>query len=174
MKYMKLRAPILGLVILFGLQAYAQPGPGYRGQGSRGEGYGRGEMARNSLNIPDLTEEQQSSIRQIQLDFQKQTLQTNNQIREKEAQLRTQMTQERVNQGQIDKLVEEIGTLNTSVAKARTATHMKVRGVLTDDQRALFDQRGMRRGTAYGTRGPVGMGRGYGLRDGSCLMLEDQ
>ena len=174
MKHMKLRAPILGLVILFGLQANAQPGSDFRGRGQRGEGYGRGEMARNKHNLPDLTEEQQSSIRQIHLDFQKQTLQMNNQIREKEAQLRTQMTNEKVNQGQIDKLVEEIGALNTSVAKARTATHMKVRAVLTEDQRILFDQRGMRRGTAYGNRGPAGMGRGYGLRDGSCLRLQDQ
>ena len=104
-------------------------------------GYGRWSEGRPAWAIPGLTEDQEASIRQIHVDLQKQILQVNNQIREKEAQLRTQMTQDKPNQGQIDRLVEEIGALKTTVAKARTAAHMKVRALLSEEQRLQFDQR---------------------------------
>jgi Spy/CpxP family protein refolding chaperone len=133
-------------------------------------GYGRWSEERPAWFIPGLTEDQEANIRQIHVDLQKQILQVNNQIREKEAQLRTQMTQDKPNQGQIDPLMEEIGALKIAVAKARTAAHMKVRAQLTEDQRILFDQRGGRHsGMAAG-----GPGRGARLRDGSCLMQQNR
>jgi Spy/CpxP family protein refolding chaperone len=104
-------------------------------------GYGRWSEERPAWSIPGLTEDQEANIRQIHVDLQKQILQVNNQIREKEAQLRTQMTQDKPNQGQIDRLVEEIGALKIAVAKAHTAAHMKVRALLTEEQRLIFDQR---------------------------------
>ena len=133
-------------------------------------GYGRWSDERPAWSIPGLTEEQEANIRQIHLDLQKQILQVNNRIREKEAQLRTQMTQDKPNEGQIDRLVEEIGALKTSAAVARTATHMKVRAQLTEDQRVLFDQRG---GRPYGM-GADGPGRGARHRDGSCMLQQNR
>lgn len=139
---MNMLAAMTLLAVLAAVPSMAQNRPDAR------PGYGRWSDERPVWSIPGLTEDQETNIRQIHLDFQKQILQVNNQIREKEAQLRTQMTQDKPNQGQIDRLVEEIGTLRTAVIKARTAAHMKVRALLTEEQRIQFDQRPL--GGRYG------------------------
>ncbi len=114
-----------------------------------------GPMRHRFEAIPNLSDDQKSKIEQLNLTFDKNTLQIRNHIREKEAQLRTLITQDNANQDQINKLIDDIGAMRTDIRKQRVSTDLKIRGLLTDDQKVIFDMRGMNR---YG-----GMGRGRNM-----------
>ncbi len=160
MKTMNVRKWILGLaamMFLLGFEASAQYGRGHgpgRGYGDgTGRGYGNGPGPMNRMeSILDLSDEQEQQIEKLHLDFQKETLPARNKIREKNAQLNTQIT-EGVNQSKINPLIEEIGDLRTEIQKSRMNTHLKVRGLLTDEQKVKFDNHFANR---FGPDGPMG------------------
>ncbi len=130
---------IIGMFLA--VQAFGQQMNGMGMGHSRNPGnnqMGQMRMHRMAM-IPNLTDDQKQKIEQFNLTFDKNTLQTRNQIREKEAHLRTLMTQDNPDQGQIDKLIEDIGSLRTSIRKERVSTDLKIRGLLTDDQKVIFD-----------------------------------
>ena len=96
-------------------------------------------MMHRQAMIPNLTDDQKQKIDQFDLTFAKNTLQTRNNIREKEAHLRTLVTQDNANVDEINKLIDDIGNLKTTIRKERVATDLKIRGLLTDDQKVIFD-----------------------------------
>ena len=96
-------------------------------------------MQNHHRMIPGLTEDQQQKINKLNIDFEKNTLQSHNQIREKEAQLKTLLTQDKINLDQADKFIDEIGTLKSAIRKEKVRTDMKIRELLTDDQKVIFD-----------------------------------
>jgi len=146
MKKMKVTGWIIGLtalLLLAGFQVNAQRGRGYgqgRGYGDGyGRGYGEGPGPSNRMEtFLGLSDEQEGQIEKLHLDFQKETLPTRNKIREKNAQLKTLIT-EGANQSKINPLIEEIGDLRTEIQKSRMNTHLKVRELLTDEQKIKFD-----------------------------------
>ena len=162
MKKIKVTTWMIGLaaiLMLAGLQVNAQRGRGYgsgRGDGNGpGRGYGQGPGPHNQMEeILDLTDEQSGKIEKLHLDFQKETLPARNKIREKNAQLNTLVT-EGAAQSKIDQLIEEIGELRTDIQKSRMNTHLKVRGLLTDEQKVKFDSHFTNR------FGPGGPNQGY-------------
>ena len=113
-------------------------------------GYGRnsgmyrnmGQMMQHHEAIPNLTDDQKQKIDQLNLTFDKNTMQFHNDIREKEAHLHTLLTQDNADTNQINKLIDDIGSLRTKIRKERVATNLKIRGLLTDDQKVAFDMRG--------------------------------
>jgi Spy/CpxP family protein refolding chaperone len=93
------------------------------------------------------TDEQESEIEKLHLDFQKKSLSVRNKIREKNAQLNT-LISEGADMNKVNQLVEEIGDLRTEVQKGMISTHMKVRNLLSDDQKVKYDNHFISR---YGT-----------------------
>ena len=89
--------------------------------------------------IPDLTDQQKKDIEKIGLDMKKQSLPITNELREKRAHLNTLKTTEPIDQKAIDKEIETIGKLRTDLAKLKEATRMKIRNILTDEQKIIFD-----------------------------------
>jgi len=159
MKNINVRKWILGLaamMFLLGFEANAQYGRGYgpgRGNGNgpdRGYGDGSAPMDRMEAWL-DLSDEQETQIEKLHLDHQKEILPMRNKIREKDAQLNT-MISEGANQSKIDQLVEEIGVLRTEIQKSRMNTHLKVRELLTDEQKVKFDNHFANR---FGQGGPM-------------------
>ena len=156
---------LFAMLILAGYQAEAQreggneSRRGYRSENPRGsdDGYGRFNRLESAL---DLSDEQKTQIEKLHLDMQKELLPTFNEIREKNAQLST-MVSENESESKINQLIYEIGNLEVIVRKRHINTHFKVRELLTDEQKVKFDTfSGKRRN---GMRGhPGGMGR-YGL-----------
>jgi len=70
----------------------------------------------------------------------------------------------------IDKAWEEIYTLEEEIEKKEIAHEENIRGLLTEDQRAVFNSYygyGMGTGRGYYGRGQGGMGQGYGRGGGS-------
>lgn len=102
-------------------------------------------------SILDLSDEQEQQIEKLHLNFQKETLPARNKIREKNAQLNTLIT-EGANESKIDQLIDEIGNLRTEMQKSRINTHLKVRDLLTDEQKIKFDNHFTNR---FGQGGPI-------------------
>jgi Spy/CpxP family protein refolding chaperone len=130
---------IAGLMMAFQAKSQQMNGNG-RHNGMQGN---MGPMMQHYEAIPNLTDDQKQKIDQLNLSFDKNTLQTRNDIREKEAHLHTLMTQDNTDAGQIDKLIDDIGGLRTKIRKERVSTDLKIRNLLTDDQKVIFDSRGM-------------------------------
>ncbi len=91
------------------------------------------------LKIPDLTEAQSEQIKKIHVKTQQQTLPIKNAMREKRARLTTLSTAEKANMNEINKVVEEIGDLQTQIMKHRQTARQEIRGLLNDEQRVFFD-----------------------------------
>ncbi len=128
---------IIGMtLILLSSQLYGQFRE-HRGLGQQG-GAGNPQMRHESIR--GLTDDQKQKIEKFNLAFDRNTLQKHNQIAEKEAQLQTAVTQPVVNLDQTDKLINEISSLRAEIRKERVRTDARIREVLNEDQRLVFDK----------------------------------
>ena len=89
--------------------------------------------------LPDLTETQINEIEKIHLKTMKDILPLRNKIGEEEARLRTITTQENPDRNEINKLIDEIGDLMTSIRKTEMNSKLDIRSNLTDKQKIIFD-----------------------------------
>lgn len=87
-----------------------------------------------------LSQDQISKIKDIKLQEDKKTLQIHNQIKEKEAHLKTLRTADNADMNQINSTLEEIGKLKTEKRKIEEANHQEIRKILNDEQRIKFDK----------------------------------
>ncbi len=137
----KVKQSVLLLMValcLFGFKAFSQPdgqeGPRHEQRDERPQHF-------RQFPFQDLTDAQKTQIEKLNLNFQKQTLQTKNQIGEKEAQLHTAITQDKADMKKINALVDDISQLRASIQKERIKTNLEIRDLLTDEQKVLFNQR---------------------------------
>lgn len=119
-------------IFLIGTQGFSQSKADCKGKHHSGK-----EGLENK--IPDLTDQQKKDIEKIGLDMKKKSLPITNELREKRAHLNTLKTTEPIDQKAIDKEIEAIGKLRTDLAKLKEGTRIKVRNVLTDEQKIIFD-----------------------------------
>ena len=134
MKTMKIVSTTFIMLIFATGFLIAQPGQ-RAGVKTDGRKAARGMM----MQIPDLTEQQQTSIREAATEMRQEILPLRNQIREKSAQLQTLRTQEKADLNAIHKALEEIGDLKTEIAKERATLHQEIRSVLNEEQRLWLD-----------------------------------
>ena len=92
-------------------------------------------------DIPDLTDEQRNSMKQLKLGMEKEVRKNTNLIREKKAHLITLQGEDKPDQKAINKTIDEIAALQGQNMKARADFHLKVSSLLTDEQREIFQQR---------------------------------
>ena len=155
---MKATRTLAALLFLgFTIMAFAQPGPG-RGEGKRWTDEGPGFKHR-AIDLPDLTDEQKEKIADLRTEHMKVMLQKRNQVQEKMAKLRTLETAEKADLNAINGLIDEVSDVKADIAKLQAAHRQKVRSLLTDEQRVIFDSRP--------GKGPHGTGHGhFGKRSG--------
>lgn len=156
MKSIKIVSSALIILIFATSMLIAQPGPRRQGLKANNEGSpARGMM----MQIPDLTEQQKTAIREAATEMRKEILPLRNQVREKSAHLQTLRTQEDADLDAIHNTLEEIGELKVEIAKERATLHQEIRELLNEDQRIWLDthrpMRRMKRGMNKG-----GMNRG--------------
>jgi Spy/CpxP family protein refolding chaperone len=96
---------------------------------------GRGEH----MMIPDLTDQQAEQIKSMRVEHMKEMQSLRNQIGEKKARLRTLSTVDKVNMTEINKVIDEIGKIQTQMMKMKEQHRQDVRKMLSDDQRIFFD-----------------------------------
>ena len=141
------------------------------------QGYGRGYGRMNGAgsgyycnNIPDITAEQQTKLDALRTAHWKSVQNSRNLLAEKAARLRTLRTSDNVDMDAINKTIDEMSAIRSSMQKSREKHLQDVRNVLTDEQRVYFDNFQSRRGQGFGRgqgkgnarRGGYGPGNGYG------------
>ena len=135
---------VAAFLMMFGSLSHAQrgwgPGPEYGSGNDAGKGKNRTTIERSHRMeaFLDLSDDQIQKVEEIRLELQKESLPTINKIGEKRAQLKTLISES----GDIPKislLIDEIGQLQISLQKQRVNHHMKIRELLTDDQKIKFD-----------------------------------
>jgi Spy/CpxP family protein refolding chaperone len=88
--------------------------------------------------IPNLTEDQKQQLKTAKVNLQRETLPLKNELREKKARLQTLKTTEGSSEKSINKVIDQIGDLQTKMMKARTANQMEVKKFLTEEQRLFL------------------------------------
>ncbi|PKO95436.1 MAG: hypothetical protein CVU12_10030 [Bacteroidetes bacterium HGW-Bacteroidetes-7] len=102
----------------------------------------RGFMGANPAKLePKFTTEQQEAIKNLRLELRKEMLQVENQLAEKRAQLKTLEQVEKPDMRAINSKIDEITSLQNKKMKASAANKAKVRSLMTDEQRLMFDTR---------------------------------
>ena len=91
------------------------------------------------MNIPDLTDAQQTKLKEMRTAHMKEMMPMKNELKEKQAHLQTLQTADKPDMNAINKEIDEIGVIKTSMAKKHAAFRQEVRKILTDDQRVYFD-----------------------------------
>ena len=92
-------------------------------------------------NAASLNEQQREELKKIRTEQLKERTQTRNLLREKRAKLEVLQTAEKPDMKEINRVIDEIAALQAQEMKIRAANRQKVRSVLTEEQRALFDAR---------------------------------
>ncbi len=159
LKHKNMRRLILLMVIIAGtmLTTTAQP-------------HGKRQMSnpnRNEMNcfIPNLTEDQQTQIETLRLEYMKQCNQYQAEIAEMQATKHKLMIADKPDQKSINALIDKISSKQAEMHKATVAHQIAVRNLLTDEQKVVFDNRPMNRknygkGRSNEFRGRMGMGMG--------------
>lgn len=114
----------------------------------------------------DLTEEQQAQIEEITTATMKEHLSVRSKLQTLKAELDELMIADTPNQGAIHRKIEEMSDLRAEMQKAQIDTRLRIRGLLTEEQRVRFDAMGMH-GPGMRMKRPGGHpGRMEGMRGG--------
>lgn len=137
----------------------AQPG--------RGMAMRKGDrMYNRGYQVLNLTEEQQKQADALCTAHLKEIKPYYDQIAEKTVKLHSLKTSEKIDSKAIDKMIEDIGVANTEIAKKQEAHRQNFRKLLTEDQRIIFNNRPLGRGSMGMHRGRGMRGRGMGMYGG--------
>jgi Spy/CpxP family protein refolding chaperone len=108
---------------------------------------------RKDFGIQGLTEEQRTAIKELQLAMAEETRATANLLREKKAHLATLKGENQPNQAAINTTIDEITALQGQIMKTRADFHTKISGLLTEEQRAKFQQQAEKNQQKHPQRG---------------------
>ena len=166
---MKNKVIFIGMVLF--MMSFSQIADAQRGYGryGRGAGWRTADTTFANCRIPDLTEKQYSEIHHLRTDHLRDMTDFRNELREKDARLRTLSASDKADMKEVNRLIEDIGDLKTKIRKAGFRHRQAVRSLLTKDQKVYFDTQGRRGYLGQGYRrghhgrgnGNYGRGRGY-------------
>lgn len=122
----------------------AQQGPDRDLRKQRIEKVREMRQERGLHRLPNLSETQKEQINEIMLQGREEVLLLQNQVREKMARLQTLRTAADVDMDAINAVIDEIGDFRTEIMKKRLASEQDIRKLLTEEQRVIFDSKGMR------------------------------
>jgi Spy/CpxP family protein refolding chaperone len=91
--------------------------------------------------IPDLSEEQKSKIKAIKEENRKQMEPQRAEMKVIRAKLMELKSAENPNTAEINKAIDRSAMLKAEMEKSRTASELKVRSILTPEQRKVMDQK---------------------------------
>ena len=129
--------PIAALLLISGT-AFAQQ-PGMHEKGAEREGMHGCKMSEHKGMIPGLSEEQQEQIKTLRIKRMERMQSLRNQMAEKKARLRTLSTADKVNMTEINKVIDDIGAMQTQMMKLKEQHRQEIRKMLNDEQRVMFD-----------------------------------
>jgi Spy/CpxP family protein refolding chaperone len=92
--------------------------------------------------MPNLTEEQKASMKEIHLKFMKKNQPIKNELMEVRARYHTLITAEKPVQAEINKVIDKQTALVNQMMKEKAAMEIEVRSLLTDEQLILYNNKG--------------------------------
>jgi len=101
-----------------------------------------GRMGLGRWDQMDLTEEQLEKIKDIKTSLMKEVTPLCTKLKTLRAELDELLIAEKPDMGAVNKKIDTIGSLRTQIQKKRIAQHLKVRELLTEEQRVWFDAKG--------------------------------
>ncbi len=156
-------------VMFLGLNLNLSAQPDKKCEGGKGQCCAVGPCF---CDIPKLTDDQKGKIEKLKLPHHKEMMTLKNQLGEKKAQLRSLSTADKPDMAAINRLIDEMGAIKTTMMKKKSAFHQDVRALLTDEQRIQFDMhhpkdddRGQGMGKRHGKGKGCGQGHGKGCGD---------
>ncbi len=129
---------------------------GYGDEQGRRANAGNGEF--RAMKGLDLTDTQKEQMKAMRVGFMKEMTPLKNNMGIKMAELKAASTGDNVDAKAVNKLMDEIGAMRTNMAKKQFANQQKVRTVLSDEQKVMFD--------AHCAQGMHGGRHGKGLNQG--------
>ncbi len=100
---------------------------------------GHNERGNVYKKIPELTADQEKKIESLVLTHKRKRIDFRNKKASKEVHLRTLETSSTPNTKEINKTIEELGSIKTAMAKEGSNHRMQVRALLTEKQKLYFD-----------------------------------
>ena len=104
--------------------------------------------------IPDLTDEQRQKINDFRIEMLKEVQPLQNQIRELKASFHALITGDNPDINAIDKNIDQRSDLHDKIMKTHARFRLNIAGILTDDQKVIFNSQhpgmGMMRGPKTG------------------------
>jgi len=153
----KVSVLIIALLIVAGTNLYAQQG---RGGAPQGRNFERNDLCQM---IPDLTEDQEAKIKDLRVNHLKEMNTFRNEMNELRAKKHTLMTTDNTNMNEINSVIDQMTSIHNKMMKVSAKHRQDVRGLLTEEQKVIFDSRPMHR------RGNRGYGhKGRGARNFDC------
>jgi Spy/CpxP family protein refolding chaperone len=131
------------LSLIISGNALAQPG---NGKLPNGEEKTFHHNKFKEFDIPGLTSDQATKLKELKLAHYKEVQPFRNQLNELRAKEHSLTTAEKPDLKAIDANIDEITKLQNQLMKARAAHIQKIRALLTDEQRMFFDSRKMEHG----------------------------
>lgn len=131
-KHFTVLAVALLIVIIFA-QAFSQEGRMVK-------------RGREKMILEDMTEEQKEQIRALRTEVEKELLPMRSKLRIKSAELDELLVVDKPDMKTIHRKVDEISALRTEMQKKHVDNRLKIRGLMTDEQRVRFDTMRTRRG----------------------------
>lgn len=146
-----------------------QPNPEMRGMGGMGMMMHRQQGQPGApMGLGTLTAEQQTKMQDLRLAHQKEMLPLHTQLQKLQADMKLEITADKVNESKVKLMQGEISKLTSDLAGKRFAHMRAVRDILTPEQKKKFDERVLSGGMmGQGNRGPgsmMGAGKGMGQR----------
>ncbi len=148
----------LGIALaVAGTNLMAQPGAGMKHRGGPDN-----DQHAFCMAIPGLTDEQEQKLDRLRTAHLKEMTALRNDIAVKRAEIQKLETVDKPDMAQINKTIDELGSVRTEMAKKRAAHLQQVRSLLTEEQRVYFDALHYGRGNGYEGRHRE-FGHGYGM-----------
>ena len=114
------------------------------------------------MGLGALTAEQQTKMQDLRLAHQKEMLPLRTQLQKLQADLKLEITADKVNENKVKSMQGEISKLTSDLAGKRFAHMRSVRDILTPEQKKKFDERILTGGMMG--QGPQGAGAMMGPR----------
>jgi len=161
-------------VLVAGMNAQPARGWGYGGYGrSGGEADFDGPGRMTCWSQLDLTDAQQEQLQALRLEHYKEVKPLRSKMAELKARERSLMLEDKVDMKALNSVIDEQSALGNNIRKLNTAHRVKVRALLTDEQKMIMDQRNSLRHHRRGSwgngpgvmgQGPCSWGQGPGVR----------
>lgn len=126
------------LLVVAVVQLSAQPGPG-RKWGARH--FMTDEPGPDAImGKLNLTPDQEKKFQELRLKQEKEMLPLQNDLRSVQLDLKGEMLADKPNQDKVNGFIEKAGKIRIDMQKKRFAHRQTLRGLLTDEQKAIWDQ----------------------------------